>query len=365
MRKRRILIPAVTVADWGGLHEWVAEATGWLVQAGHSVTVVGSGDRFSDAVLRAGADLIPVGDWKEWSQDLDFVVGAGQAQPYDLIFAHGPQARALGMAASLRLGSPLYVMVHGAYHDYAFEWAENAHRFITASPSLADFMVGVAKIDRSMVRVVPNGLPRGVESLPLTSLADKLSGGRAHVVTASRLDHDKVAQIPIAKEVMSTCAAVYPGVHWQLDVYGDGRLRAYFHRELHQHVSGLTNASVKFHGWIPPEEVPSRMNESVVGIVAGLGGMRSIAAGVLCVAVGARDMVGVQYGDNLAKGIYSNFGDHGTQGYAPTPITSDLRRLLGDQSAYDSAVAAAREISVGLRSRDIVREKLLLALDLH
>lgn len=365
MTNPHILIPAVTVAEWGGLHEWVAEATQWLTDAGCRVTVVARGDRFTSAVREAGATVLPVADWKRWDIELAAVTEYATRNGVDKIFTHGPQARALGIAAGQRLALPVYVMVHGAYHDYAFEWQEHAHRFITASPSLADYLRDVAKVRMERIFVVPNGLPRSVANLGVRSLDDKLAGGVGRIATASRLDRDKLAQIPVIAEVLSACRASFPQIHWRVDVYGDGILRGHFESALKWYSSTISDTSVVFHGWTPPENIPLRMNEAVIGVVAGLGGMRAVATGTLCVAVGARDVVGLQVGENLAQGIYSNFGDHGTQGYVPTPISRDLEKLFAEEGAYDRAVMSARELALRVRSSDAVRDALFSALDLR
>lgn len=363
--KKHVLIPAVTVAEWGGLHEWVADAVSWLVDAGHRVTVVGAGARFTAAVAAAGADVVPMKDWLAWKGSLPAILAAGEDSPFDLIFTHGPQARAVGLAVAAHTGAPIYVMVHGAYHDYAFEWINRARRILVASPSLADYMTRHAKVPAEMIRVVPNGLPESIRHISIPGLDAKVADGVGHVMTASRLDQDKTRQIPVTLQVLAACVRARPDVRWQLDVYGDGRLRGLFEKELRAGVATIPGASVTFHGWIPPELVPVRMSEAVVGIVAGLGGMRSIATGVLCVAVGARDIVGVQYGENLTQGIYSNFGDHGSQGYVPTPIDADLAFLLESAERYDDVVTSARSVAMEQRSSTVIKEALFRALELE
>lgn len=364
MTRRRILMPAVTVAEWGGLHEWVAECSQWLTAAGHHVTVVGGGSRFAAAVRGAGAEFIPVSNWRAWQLDFSRVEDAHAVGPFDVVFTHGPQARALGMSLAAAHGLPLYVMIHGAYHDYAFEWYEKVRRFIVASPSLSDYLVDVAKVPADLVRVVPNGLPAGVEALPLVPLDEKLADGRGSITTASRLDHDKVRQIPIALEVIRACAQARPDVTWQLDVYGDGLMRSHFERELRGGLEAVPNSELRMHGWVEPEQIPLTMSQSVVGIVAGLGGMRAIATGTLCVAVGARDSLGVQYGRNLAAGIYSNFGDHGSQNFRPARIGSDVHDLVADSARYDATMGDVRRQMLRLRSVGVVRNALFEALEL-
>lgn len=364
MRRKRILVPAVTVAEWGGLHEWVAECSEWLIAEGHDVTVVGGGARFSAAVRQTGADFIPIANWRAWELDYARVEEAHASDPFDMVFTHGPQARALGMSFASTHDLPLYVMIHGAYHDYAFEWFEKVRRFIVASPSLSDYLVGVAKVPRDQVRVVPNGLPASVEDLSVIPLEAKLAGGRGSITTASRLDHDKVGQISVALETVRACATARPDVTWQLDVYGDGLMRSHFQRELRDGLATVPNADLAMHGWVEPDEIPQIMGRSVAGIVAGLGGMRAIATGTLCVAVGARDSLGVQYGDNLAAGIYSNFGDHGSQNYRPSSIAADVHHIVADSARYDETVQEVRRQMIRLRSVHVVRTAMFDALEL-
>jgi hypothetical protein len=115
------------------------------------------------------------------------------------------------------------------------------------------------------------------------------------------------------------------------------------------------------HGWIEPNEVPQRLNEAVIGVMAGMGGVRSVASGALTVGVGARGVVGVQRGANLRAGIWSNFGDHGVMRFEASPIASDLEDIFRSE-AYDETVAVSRRTLRRTNSQSIVDGMMLSAL---
>ena len=141
----------------------------------------------------------------------------------------------------------------------------------------------------------------------------------------------------------------------------DVLLRDRYEREFRRFTADNPRVQTTFHGWVAPEEVPRRMNTAVIGLVAGMGGIRTLAAGALCIGVGARGSVGVQVGSNLRAGLWTNFGDHGTPQFTPTSITSDLERVL-QPGAYEEAVGFARTAARRTRSGSVVRDALLTAL---
>lgn len=357
MRRQKILIPAHTVAEWGGLHEWVVDAASALIAAGHDVTVVGGTGLFETRCLAVGAKFIAI-DWSRWRHNVDAVADTG---PYDIVFAHAPQARMLALALPRWPGSRVHVMCHGAYHDYVYTWAHQVESLQAASPALVDFLTRIGKVEPWKIEMVPNGVADEVFDMPLLSLEERLEGGVGHVVMASRLARDKTQQIEAAKETLAACVRLHPEVTWQLDVLGDGPLRARYEREFARFVHSEPRARVAFHGWVPPEEVPQRMNTAVIGLVSGMGGIRTLAAGALCIGVGARGSVGVQVGRNLRAGLWGNFGDHGTPQFTPEPISQDLRRVLRPE-AYEEAVSFARLAARRTRSGSVVRDALLTAL---
>lgn len=357
MARQRILIPARTVADWGGLHEWVVTAAADLVDAGNDVTVVGGPGLFEERTREVGADFLTI-DWSNWQAEVDRVAETG---PYDIVFAHAPQARMLALSLPRWPGSKLHVMCHGAYHDYAYTWAEQVDSIAAASPCLVDFLTRIGKVEPWKIDMVPNGVPDEVFDLPLYTLEERLTDGVGHIVMASRLATDKTKQIDVAKETLEACSRLRPDVTWHLDIYGDGPLRGHYQREFRRFDAAHANVHTIFHGWIAPEDVPLRMNRAVIGLTAGMGGVRALAAGTLCIGVGARGNVGVQIGNNLRAGLWTNFGDHGTPQFTPSSVAADLESTL-EPGAYLQAVSFARAAARRTRSAGVVRDALLTAL---
>ena len=357
MRPQKILIPARTVAEWGGLHEWVVDAANDLVRDGHDVTVVGGPGLFAERSRAVGAGYLEI-DWDRWKSEVDRIAETG---PYDIVFAHAPQARMLALELPKWPGCRFHVMVHGAYHDYIYTWADQVDSIAAASPCLVDFLTRIGKVEPWKIDMVPNGVSDDVFDMPLLSLDERLDDGVGRIVMASRLARDKTMQIDAAKEALAACSRIRPDVNWQLDILGDGPLRDRYEREFRRVTASHEGVSVSFHGWVPPEEVPRRMNNAVIGLVAGMGGIRTLAAGALCIGVGARGSVGVQVGSNLRAGLWTNFGDHGTPQFTPTPIAEDLERVLRP-GAYEETVEFARIAAKRTRSGSVVREAMLTAL---
>ncbi|KGN35693.1 hypothetical protein N803_06380 [Knoellia subterranea KCTC 19937] len=303
-----------------------------------------------------GATVIEV-DWADWKPVGDLLRTSDR---YDIVFAHASGARDLALYVNEAWGADLYVMCHGAFHDYVYTWSDKVTAFLAASPSLVDFLVRIGKVDPWRVEMVANGVPDHVLEMPLKTLEEKLSDGVGRIVMASRIAQDKSAQFPVAREVLLACQQAIPNVKWQLDVLGDGPLRPRMEREMGRFAASH-GLDVNFAGWVPPEEVPIRMNSAVIGLVAGMGGIRTLAAGALCVGVGARDNVGLQVGQNLRAGLWSNFGDHGCPQFTATPIADDIRTYLRT-GPYEEAQQIGRLAVKRARAASVVDGALLSAL---
>lgn len=357
---RNILMPVRTVAEWGGVHEWTVDAARALMAAGHDVTFIGAGAVFQERAEATGAHFLTV-NWDAWEEDVPTLLDDARVRGADMIFAHAPHARMLGLELSRQLHVELYVMIHGAYHDYMYAWSQHVTGFLAASPSLVHFSQRFGRVEPWKVSLVPNAAADHIFETPLKSFVDKTQDGVARIVTAARLAKDKLPQIQAVLEAVRTSARLHPDLHWQIDVYGDGPLRSSFEAQYTHGIRDISNASLELHGWITPEAVPTKMSEAVLGVVAGMGGVRTIAAGALCVGVGARGSVGLQDGQNLRAGIWSNFGDHGTMKFAPSDLATDLERTL-DPGTYDATVAAARTVLHRTNSQSIVDGMMLSAL---
>lgn len=355
----KVLMPVRTVAEWGGVHEWALTAVQDFRAHGVEVVVVGQDGTFRDRILAAGGQYHSV-VWDKWT---DAVGGLSKAGEWDLIFSHGPLARNLGLAVSESTGVPVYHMIHGAYLDQVNDWSPRAESILAASPSVQDFVVRIGKVEPWKVSVVANGVPDSVFDLPYRTLEEKLADGKGTVVTAARLAPDKLHQINPTITLVADLAILRPEIEWTLDVMGDGPLRLDFESRFHEGLKSFANVTVKYSGWVEPEEVPRRMNEAVAACVAGMGGVRALAAGTLALGVGAQGSVGIQVGPNLRAGIWSNFGDHGCPRFTPSDQTQDLKRILATES-YDEVVRFARASCQLHRSESFVRSAMFDALGL-
>lgn len=358
MAKRRILMPVRTVAEWGGVHEWTVDAASALIQAGHEVTFVGSGVVFKERAEATGASFRVVNWRKGWESVARSV---GEEANFDLIFSHAPAGRQFGLLANEQAKKEHVVMVHGAYHDYMYEWSDQVDAFVAASPSLVHFVQQFGRVAPWKVTNLPNAAPDDVFDLPILSHDEKLEGGVGHIVTASRLSKDKVVQIDSVEEAVRSLAALYPDVQWEINVCGDGPLRDYFDQRYNLLEMSVPNVSHTMHGWVEPAEIPLMMNRAYLTVAAGMAGMRALASGSLLLGTGARASVGIQTRNNLRAGIWSNFGDHGIFRFAPTEVGVDLGRI-SNSDAYDECVATARSVAKNGNSQSAVNALMHAAL---
>lgn len=357
MKQRNILMPVRTVAEWGGVHEWTIDASRALLGAGHKVTFVGAGEVFKSRAIANGNRFIEV-DWANWQSKVDEIAALDD---FDLIFSHAPTARMLGLEVNKILDVESIVMVHGAYHDFMYQWSNQVDAFLAASPSLVHFTQRFGRVDPWKVVNIPNAAADEVFELPFQSLEMKLDGKVGHIVTASRLSKDKLPQIDAVEESLAALREIWPEVTWQIDIYGDGPLRSYFEFRYKQIVAKAGKSSYKFHGWLPAEEVPTKMNSAFLTVTAGMAGVRALASGSLCVGVGAKSNVGVQKGRNLRAGLWSNFGDHGIFGFEEPSIYKDLKSI-DSADAYADTVLTARDVAVRTNSQSVVDSKMIAAL---
>lgn len=322
-RKKRILLPAFTVAEWGGLHENVVHAARALIKRGHSVTLAVREGKIAEVGRLIGADVVPV-DWHDWQATADEVASA---RCHDLIFAQPFKSREFGLRVAELTGVPFFVMFHGYAHDHVYLWEERAQRILVTARSLADFLVQYCKIPREKLWIVPNGVPQACFEIDRLPLEAKLSNGRGEVVLASRLAHDKRRQFEVVREIAPALEAARPDVEWEIGVYGDGPDRQFAEERLSAAVAG-TRVKFDFRGWIDSQDVPVIMSKAVMTIGAGRGAMQSLAVGTPCVAAGARETVGLQSGSDLDAGVLSNFGDYAIGGYRPESIRAAVSEVL-------------------------------------
>lgn len=350
----KVLMPAYTVAEWGGLHENVLSSAQALRTAGHEVTLVLTAGLISEKAVANGFQVINV-DWDNWKETAAHI---RSTVSYDLIIAQPQKSRELAISVNKSAGKPLYVMFHGYYSDHAIEWHPEVTGFLPVTSLLADFLIQYCKVPSWKVSVVPNGVPSNRFELGMKSLASKLKNGCARVIIPSRIDKDKVYQQEALKSLLK-CIRESGDTHaWEFQVLGDGPEKRNFQRLSRELIHDMTNVSINFTGWVDSEEVPRLMNEAFLTIGAGRGALQSIAVGTPVLAAGKFGVGGLQYGHNLRVGLWNNFGDYPFKDAQVSDISTEFNSLF-DPVFYNEIQETARDILLVERNQSNI--DLLLA----
>ena len=110
----RILIPAYTVAEWGGLHEYVIGAATTLLDLGHDVTLVVKDGLVAEKGEEIGARVIRV-DWADWTEVAEDVRNGPR---YDVVFAQPFESRKFALYVNEVMKTKVVAMFHGFHHDF-------------------------------------------------------------------------------------------------------------------------------------------------------------------------------------------------------------------------------------------------------
>ena len=333
----KILIPAYTVAEWGGLHEYVIGAAATLLDRGHDVTLVLQDGLVAEKGESIGARVIRV-DWADWTE---VALEVREGPRYDLIFAQPFQSRKFALFVNEVMKTKMVAMFHGFNHDFVYAWQHLVDGFLVTTEQIGDLLVDLCRIEPHRVRVTPNGVDMDRFEYPLLSLDEKIVDGHGSIVMASRIDKDKRSQVTALKLLISRLFERARDIHWNIEILGDGPERDRVERELDRFIADYPNVSVEMRGWVPADAVPPLLNKAVFSVSAGRGAMQSLAVGTPCLAAGARGIAGLQVGPNLDVGIHSNFGDYPIVGCEISDLDDDLGRILAP-GAYAAAQGEGR-----------------------
>ncbi|WP_372699761.1 glycosyltransferase family 4 protein [Arthrobacter sp. JSM 101049] len=356
---KSILLPAFTVAEWGGLHENVLAGAQALKLAGHEVTLVLRPGTISERARDRGLAVIEV-DWEDWMPTASLI---REHVEYDLILAQPQKSRELALFVNSHREKPVFVMFHGYYSDGAYEWRDKVEAFLAVTTSLADFLINFCKVEPWRVHVVPNGITSDRFALLPIPLAQKIKDGTATIVVASRIDADKRSQIEALLRLIERIKEVESPLRWRIVVVGDGPERTLAEVSLNTAVTETDNISVEFTGWKDSDEVPLLMQEAVFTVGAGRGALQSLAVGTPCLGAGKHGIVGFQFGRNLRIGLWSNFGDY-PFGKAPIRSLEDDFDFLLNEDNYRSVQHAGRTVVESERSQDVSDALLFSALSM-
>lgn len=353
----RILIPAYTVAEWGGLHEYVIGAATTLLDRGHDVTLVLQDGLVAEKGEEAGARVIRV-DWADWHGVAEEVRNGPR---YDLIFAQPFQSRKFALYVNEVMQTKVVAMFHGFHHDFVYTWQHLVDGFLVTTEQIGDLLVDLCRIEPERVRVAPNGVDMDRFEYPLVGLNEKILDNHGSIVMASRIDKDKRSQVTALKHLISGLASQAGSIQWDVKILGDGPERDRVERELNNFVTDHPNVSIEMCGWVPADTVPALLNRAAFSVSAGRGAMQSLAVGTPCLAAGARGIAGLQIGPNLDVGVWSNFADYPIVGRDIVDLETDLARVLVPE-AYAAAQVEGRARILADRSHQSTAESMVKAL---
>lgn len=353
----KILIPAYTVAEWGGLHEYVISAAATLLGHGHDVTLILQDGLVADKGEEVGATVIRV-DWANWTGVAEDVRNGPR---YDLIFAQPFQSRKFALFVNEVMKTKIVAMFHGFHHDFVYTWQHLVDGFLVTTEQIGDLLIDLCRIEPERVRVAPNGVDMDRFEYPLLGLGEKIQDGHGSIVMASRIDKDKRSQVVALKYLIKGLFNQESNIQWDVKILGDGPERSRVERELNNFVADHPNVTIEMCGWVPADTVPLLLNRAVFSVSAGRGAMQSLAVGTPCLAAGARGIAGLQVGPNLDVGVWSNFADYPIVGREIADLETDLERVLIPE-AYSAAQAEGRSRILAERSHQSTSEMMVKAL---
>lgn len=336
----RILLPAYTVAEWGGLHEYVVGAAATLLERGHDVTLVVRDGLVAEKGEEVGAQVIRV-DWADWTAVAEEVRNGPR---YDMVFAQPFESRKFALFVNEVMKTKVVAMFHGFHHDFVYTWQHLVDGFLVTTEQIGDLLVDLCRIEPERVHVAPNGVDMDRFEYPLLGLDEKIVNGHGSIVMASRIDKDKRSQVRALKLLISGLFHQARNIHWDIEILGDGPERNRVDRELANYIVDYPNVSVVMRGWVPADDVPRLMNKAVFSVSAGRGAMQSLAVGTPCLAAGARGIAGLQVGPNLDVGVWSNFADYPIVGCKIVDLETDLERILIPEAYADAQVEGRSRI---------------------
>lgn len=353
----KILIPAYTVAEWGGLHEYVIGAAATLLARGHQVTLVLQDGLVAEKGEEVGAEVIRV-DWSDWTAVAEEVRNGPR---YDLVFAQPFQSRKFALFVNEVMKTKVVAMFHGFHHDFVYTWQHLVDGFLVTTEQIGDLLVDLCRIEPERVQVAPNGVDMDRFEYPLLGLDEKIANGHGSIVLASRIDKDKRSQVTALKHLIGGLSKQASDINWDIRILGDGPERHRVERELTSFIAGRPNFTLEMCGWVPADTVPVLLNRAVFSVSAGRGAMQSLAVGTPCLAAGARGIAGLQVGPNLDVGVWSNFADYPIVGREISDLETDLGHLMNSR-AYAAAQAEGRSRILAERSHQSTADVMVNAL---
>ncbi|MCT2183970.1 glycosyltransferase [Brevibacterium casei] len=333
----RILIFSYSVAEWGGLQEWVTGLATGLVSAGHRIGLVSASDEISRRASAGGAETYNI----VWDiADIDSVLDV-VGDDWDVVLTTPLVARAIGGRVARRLAIPAVATFHGVYSDYVYSWKGDFAKIVAMAPALADMLRVVGAVRPSDLTVIPNSVPSSELDEEVLPLSVKMADGVFKIAIACRLESDKLPTLNILHHLLPKLNAL--GIfRVHLDLLGDGSQSGLFIARLNKYSESYPLFSFKLGGWVEREQLCNVLRHAVVTVGAGRTALHSLAVGTPVLGSGARAFVGLSSPARIQDLLDCNFGD-----YVPgRPLDSfdDLNLLVEDELYSEATVAGRRFI---------------------
>lgn len=334
-----VLVPAYTVADWGGLHENVYYTIRAFLDSGMKVTAVVKPGLFAEKLGATGADIIEV-DWDNWEFAVPKVL---LKAPYDVILTQPFRSRQLALKVSDTLDTPVIAMFHGFNHDYVYMWQNNIEHFIVTADVLKHFLVQYCRLPSEKISVIPNGIPDARFEYPPITREERLSQGVMRILMASRLTPDKRSQVSVLKRMVKAASDIHKDIQISVNVLGGGPEEDHIASVLEGLHSRYPNVDGRMHGWIPAETLPQFFNRAYFAIMAGRGGLQSMVSGTPTIGAGARGIVGPAWGESENTAVSSNLGDYPIE--SPVPWNEyQVIEELANESRFQAIQSSSRAV---------------------
>lgn len=350
-KRRRVLITVFARAAWGGLHENVLAEVRALVAVGTAVSVACAESRLANRLRLSGAHVIPV-DWANMQASIDKVIAHGA---FDIVHAHPFLARELAFEVLRVHGGKCVITMHGNYLDYMNSWATKADHIICVSTALRDkYIREVSSAHADKFSVIANGVEDNLFSFNFIPLDRKIKNDSIEIVVASRLDTDKAPLVDATLMTVRAVRAEFPAHKIHVRALGEGNVSASI-----QETFEAEGVKTSFDGWAMSERVPEILSQAAIAVCPGRSAAQSIAVGTVTVAAGSQGIVGLQSGEGLIRGHWSNFGGYPVDAIDVKLFDRGVKLALSESLAYSREQILGREYIKPRLSQSVIDAQMI------
>ena len=325
---RALFIPVFFNAPLGGLQSHVKAQVMGARRYDWTVTVMCKPGAFADELVELGVTVIET-DFSDLGQSVQQAIKAG---PFSLVHAHPFASRKVGIEVARHFQVPFFVSMHGGYTDGMDAWAEDVHTVICVSDAIRDYLIGEIRMDPGKVNVIPNAVDDGCYVAPPRDPQRSRGGSSPKIAIVSRFDADKTFIVDAVVECLTEASrsAVHT-LDWQIAGSGSeiGKIS-----EAAQQLQSVHGAdSVTMLGWLGDRQLAELYACADLTIGSGRCALDAMACGSPSIALGSKGYVGLLSGENLRRGIYSNFGgiDKARPDYVPGQLYRDLDAVIYEE----------------------------------